>query len=231
MVTAIIVAAGKGVRMQSRQRKQYLPLADVPILAHTLKVFCECERVNRIHLVIPRNDVEYCRKHILDRFQPQPNITLISGGERRQNSVYNGLQQITSDCRVVVIHDGVRPFVQPDQITACIDGALKFGACILAVPAQDTLKQTDRSGHIVGTLARDTIWLAQTPQAFRRDLIQKAHEQAMLEGFEGTDDASLVERLNQTVAIHPGSRQNMKITNKEDLIIARTLLNDPSRAL
>ena len=153
------------------------------------------------------------------------NITLIPGGDRRQTSVYNGLQQIGSNCRIVVIHDGVRPFVRPDEINACIDGALEFGACILAVPAHDTLKRVNRSGRIVNTVARDTIWLAQTPQAFRHDLIQKAHRRARVEGFEGTDDASLVERLDETVVIHPGSRRNLKITDEEDLIIARALLD------
>ena len=225
MVTAIIVAAGKGVRMQSHQRKQYLPLAELPILVHTLKVFCECERVSRINLVIPRGDFNYCRNHILDRIPPSPNITLIPGGDRRQSSVYNGLQQIGSNCRIVVIHDGVRPFVRLEQLDACIDGAVEFGACILAVRAHDTLKRVDRSGRIVNTVARDTIWLAQTPQAFRSDLIQRAHRRARAGGFEGTDDASLVERLNQTVVIHPGSRRNLKITDKEDLIIARALLD------
>ncbi len=225
MVTAIIVAAGKGLRMRSHRPKQYLPLADLPILAHTLKVFYECERVSRINLVIPRDDSDYCRNQILDRMPSSHNITLIPGGDRRQKSVYNGLQQIGSNCRIVVIHDGVRPFVRPDELNACIDGALEFGACILAVPAHDTLKRVNRSGRIVNTVARDTIWLAQTPQAFRRDLIQRAHRRARVEGFEGTDDASLVERLDETVVIHPGSRRNLKITDEEDLIIARALLD------
>ena len=224
MVTAIIVAAGKGVRMQGSLPKQYLPLAGCPILAHTLTVFGNCESVGHIHLVVPRDDFDFCRESILNRIKPAASVTLVAGGARRQESVYRGLQHLDPGCRIVVIHDGVRPFVQPDQITACINGAQKIGACILGIPAYDTLKQVDQSGNIVNTTARDAIWLAQTPQAFQYDLINQAHEQARLDGYQGTDDASLVERLGAPVRIIRGSRSNIKITTKEDLEIARALL-------
>jgi 2-C-methyl-D-erythritol 4-phosphate cytidylyltransferase len=225
MVTAIIVAAGKGARMRDQQRKQYLPLAELPILAHTLRVFHGCERISQIVLVIPQDDFDYCRKNILSHIDPPHNVKLVAGGDRRQISVYQGLQQIDSNCRIVVIHDGVRPFVRPDQLNACIDSAMQFGACILAIPAHETLKRTNSSGRISGTIPRDTIWLAQTPQAFRYEVIQKAHAQAHSDGYEGTDDASLVERLGETVMIIHGSRSNLKITHKEDLMIARALLD------
>ncbi len=225
MVTAIIVAAGKGARMRNQQRKQYLLLADIPILVHTLRVFHGSERITHINLVIPPADFNYCRKNILSHLNPPHNIKLVAGGDRRQISVYRGLQRVDASCRIVVIHDGVRPFVQPDQLNACIDGAIQFGACILAIPAHDTLKKIDSSGRIIGTLARDTIWLAQTPQAFHSELIKKAHAQASSEGYEGTDDASLVERLGETVMIIHGSRRNLKITDKADLIAARALLD------
>ena len=224
MVTAIIVAAGKGVRMQGSLRKQYLPLAGLPILAHTLTVLAECELVGQIYLVIPQDDFDFCRERILNRIKLAATVNLVAGGARRQESVYRGLQQLDPGCRIVVIHDGVRPFVQHDQITACINGAQKFGACILGIPAYDTLKQVDKSENIVNTITRDAIWLAQTPQAFRYDLVKKAHDQARLDGYQGTDDASLVERLGATVKIIRGSRSNIKITTKEDLEIARALL-------
>lgn len=227
MVAAVIVAAGKGIRMQSRLRKQYLPLADLPILVHTVNAFIESDRISRINLVIPQDDFDYCRRNILSRIEPSYDIRLIAGGRLRQESVYNGLCQVGSNCGIVVIHDGVRPFVQRAQLNACIDGAAKHGACILGIPAHDTLKQVNPSGQIIGTIARDTVWLAQTPQAFRCDLIRKAHDLARSEGYQGTDDAALVERLGQTVMILHGSRSNLKITNKEDLIIARTLLQAP----
>ena len=224
MVAAVIVAAGKGIRMQDPLRKQYLPLAGLPILAHTLAVIDDCDLVGHIYLVIPQDDIDFCRENILGRIKPVRKVHLVAGGARRQESVYNGLQQIDPDCRIVLIHDGVRPFVQHDQLTACINGARKFGACILGVPAYDTLKQINKSGNIVDTIARDAIWLAQTPQAFRYDLIKKAHDQARLDGYQGTDDASLVERLGGAVKIIRGSRRNIKITNQEDLKLARALL-------
>jgi 2-C-methyl-D-erythritol 4-phosphate cytidylyltransferase len=224
MIAAIIVAAGKGVRMQGSLRKQYLPLAGLPILAHTLTVWGNCESVGRIYLVIPRDDFDLCRERILDRITLAAKVTLVAGGVRRQESVYRGLQQLDPGCRIVVIHDGVRPFVQPDQIAACIRGAQKFGACILGIPAYDTLKQVDAAGNIVRTTARQAVWLAQTPQAFRCDLIKQAHDRARLDGYQGTDDASLVERMGVPVRIIRGSRSNLKITTKEDLEIARALL-------
>ena len=224
MVAAVIVAAGKGVRMQDPLRKQYLPLAGLPVLAHTLTVFDDCDRVGHIYLVIPQDDIDFCRENILGRIKFARHVHLVAGGARRQESVYNGLQQIDPGCSMVIIHDGVRPFVQQDQLTDCINGARKFGACILGVPAYDTLKQVDKSGNIVDTIARDAIWLAQTPQAFRYDLIKRAHDQARSDGYQGTDDASLVERLGVAVKILRGSRSNIKITHKEDLRIARALL-------
>jgi 2-C-methyl-D-erythritol 4-phosphate cytidylyltransferase len=224
MVAAIIVAAGQGLRMQTRQRKQYLMLADLPILAHTLMVIDDCDLVDQIYLVIPQEDKEFCCKNILDGIRPVHHIELVPGGSRRQDSVYNGLQQIDPGCSIVIIHDGVRPFVRPDHLKACIDSARAYGAGILGISAYDTLKRVDDFGNIVDTIPRETIWLAQTPQAFRYDLIKKAHEQARSDGYQGTDDASLVERLGQTVRILPGSRNNFKITTEEDLKIARALL-------
>ena len=228
MVAAVIVAAGKGVRMQGPLRKQYLSLAGLPILARTLLVFDGCDLVDDIFLVIPKDDFDFCRKKIISRLKRGRDIRLVAGGVRRQDSVYNGLQQLDPNCSLVVIHDGVRPFVQNDQIVASIKEARKIGACILGVPAYDTLKQVDTRDFITLTLQRDAIWLAQTPQTFRCDLIKKAHERAREEGYIGTDDASLVERLKEPVKIICGSRSNIKITHKEDLAIARRLLaSDP----
>ncbi|CAB1059613.1 2-C-methyl-D-erythritol 4-phosphate cytidylyltransferase (EC [Olavius sp. associated proteobacterium Delta 1] len=224
MVAAVIVAAGKGIRMQDPLRKQYLQVGGLPILTHTLTVFATCDLVGHIYLVIPQDDIDYCRENILDRIKLVDHVSLVAGGSRRQESVYRGLQHIDPGCSIVIIHDGVRPIVQHDQIAACINGARKFGSCILGIPAYDTLKQVDKSGNIVNTIARDAIWLAQTPQAFRFDLIKMAHDQARLDGYQGTDDASLVERLGAAVKILRGSRSNIKITNKEDLKIARALL-------
>jgi 2-C-methyl-D-erythritol 4-phosphate cytidylyltransferase len=225
MISAIIVAAGKGIRMNDLTRKQYLDFAGRPILAHSVMVFDTCELIDKIFLVLPKEDIEYCRKNIVPLMELRNGLNLVPGGEERQNSVYNGLQAMDKKTDTVVIHDGVRPFIQPDELESCILGARKFGACILGIPAGDTVKCVDESGFIEKTLSRDSIWLAQTPQAFKYELIIKAHETARRDGYTGSDDASLVERLGVGVKIIRGSKNNIKITVREDLVIARAMLN------
>jgi 2-C-methyl-D-erythritol 4-phosphate cytidylyltransferase len=225
MISAIIVAAGKGSRMNHPTRKQYLNLAGRPVLAHSVMVFDRCELIDKIFLVVPRDDIEYCRKNIVPLMELKNGLNLVSGGEQRQNSVYNGLQAIDKKTDTVVVHDGVRPFIRPDELKSCILGARKFGACILGIPAGDTIKYVDKSGFIEETLARDSIWLAQTPQAFKYEWIMRAHETARRDGYTGSDDATLVERLGVDVKIINGSKNNIKITLREDLVIARAMLD------
>ena len=220
MVSAIIVAAGQGRRMEGERRKQYLTLAGIPILTRTLLVFARCDSVDEIILVVPEDDIGFCRETLLEPEGLNRKIVLVPGGQRRQDSVFNGLKNVNPNCGIVVIHDGVRPFVQNEHITKCIDGASRFGACVMGLPAYETLKQVDPSGHIIRTLKRDDVWLAQTPQAFRHELIRQAHERARIEKFTATDDASLLEWLGETVKIVMGSRRNIKITVKEDLEMA-----------
>ena len=225
MISAIIVAAGKGIRMNDLTRKQYLDLAGRPILAHSVMVFDTFELIDKIFLVVPKEDIDYCRKNIVPLMELRNGLNLVPGGEQRQNSVYNGLQAMDKKTDTVVIHDGVRPFIQPDELESCILGARKFGACILGIPVGDTVKCVDESGFIEKTLSRDSIWLAQTPQAFKYELIIKAHETARRDGYTGSDDASLVERLGVGVKIIRGSKNNIKITVREDLVIARAMLD------
>lgn len=225
MIPAIIVAAGKGIRMNDKLRKQFILLAGRPILAYSVLAFDACDLIDCIILVVPKKDIDYCWKDIVAPLNLCKKINLVPGGEKRQDSVYNGLMAVDKNAaEIVVIHDGVRPFVSHEQIAACITGAKEYGACILAIHADDTLKQVDRSGFICNTLERDDILLAQTPQAFQYDLIIKAHENARREGFTGTDDASLVERLGGNIRIIYGSKQNIKITNREDLVFATALI-------
>ena len=195
MVSAIIVAAGQGIRMKGTMRKQYLDLSGRPVLAHSIMTFDSCSLVDEILLVIPKEDVEYCQNKILSLLDLNNQINLVCGGDKRQDSVYNGLKATTKNTETVVIHDGVRPFIQPEDLKQCILVSKKYGACILGTPASDTLKRADKSNIIETTLSRENIWLAQTPQAFKYDLILKAHETARRDGYVGTDDASLVERM------------------------------------
>jgi len=225
MVSAIIVAAGKGIRMKGTMRKQYLDLSGRPVLAHSIMTFDSCSLVDEIFLVIPREDVEYCQKKIISLLDLKNHINLVHGGDKRQDSVYNGLKAITKNTETVVIHDGVRPFIQPEDLKECILVSKKYGACILGTPASDTLKRVNKSDIIETTLSRENIWLAETPQAFKYDLILNAHETARRDGYVGTDDASLVERMGKDVKIINGGRFNIKITKKEDLVIAKAMFD------
>jgi len=224
MVSAIVVAAGKGTRMRGAQPKQFLSLGGLPILSRTLSVFDACELVDQIVLVIAQDDFNSCRENILAPAGLAGKVVMAPGGMRRQDSVFNGLKAVDPGCSIVAIHDGVRPFLGNDQLVACIQGARETGACIVGVPAHETLKQANASNQILATLARGDVWLAQTPQSFRYGLICRAHERARTEGYTATDDAELVERLGESVKIIPGSRNNIKITVKEDLETAQGLL-------
>lgn len=227
-VWAIIVAAGKGIRMNDPLKKQYHSVAGLPIVVHTLHVFDSCALIDDIILVVPEEDLKFCHKELIAGTDLKKKITLVSGGPQRQDSVYNGLQKIDAHDSIVVIHDGVRPFLTLDQLEACIKEAKEHGACILGVPAFDTLKRVTASKTIVETIDREHIWFAQTPQAFRYDLIKKAHDKARQQGFFGTDDAALIEQYGSRVRIIEGSRNNIKITSSEDLEMARILLERQS---
>jgi 2-C-methyl-D-erythritol 4-phosphate cytidylyltransferase len=224
MVHAIIVAAGKGIRMSDAVRKQYIALDGIPMLTRTLGVFNRSDLIDRIIVAVPKDDIDFCRSEIIPDANMQKEVSLVIGGAQRQDSVYNSLKTIETNDGIVLIHDGVRPFVKPEHLVACINGAQEQGACILGIPAFDTVKHVNAKNEIMQTRKRGTLWLAQTPQAFQLKLIKKAHWAAKQEGFKGTDDASLVERLGEVVKIMPGSRSNIKITNREDLKLAQALL-------
>lgn len=225
MVCALIVAGGKGSRFASHTLKQYLPLAGVPVLTRTLRVFDDCEVIDRHVVVVPPADAGFVRDAILGPAALHKSVCVVAGGTRRQDSVFNGLSALGADESLVVIHDAVRPLVTCESITACVAGAQEHGACIVAVPVWDTLKRASASGIIESTLPRERVWMAQTPQAFRTGLVRMAHERARREQLCGTDDACLVERMGISVRVVPGSRRNIKITTAEDLSLAEALLN------
>ncbi len=224
MISGIIVAGGSGVRMKAAVRKQYLPLGGRPVLAYSLIHFSRCIEIDDIFLVVPASDVDRCREAVLSPLDLQKPVALVPGGPTRQDSVYNGLRAAAGGRRMVVIHDGVRPFTPPDLISACIAGAEEREACIAGEPVADTLKRADENGDILETIDRRGVWRAQTPQAFAYDLIRDAHEAARRDGFQGTDDAALVERLGKRVRMVPGSRWNIKITTPADLRLAGAVL-------
>lgn len=227
-VSAIIVAGGKGIRMGAATRKQYLLLAGKPIVCHTLEVFDVCPCIEEIYLVVPSDDLATCFEKWISSLTLHKKIHLVAGGIERQDSVFLGIHAIPGQqCDVVVIHDAVRPFVSSRLIEACAAEARVSGACIVGMPVMDTAKLVS-SGHIEHTLDRNSIWMAQTPQAFDLNLIRTAHDKARSDRFMGTDDAMLVERLGHKIRIIPGSRLNMKITTAEDLALAEGIFNRKS---
>ena len=223
--SAIIVSAGKGVRMNRSTPKQYLLLQGKPVLCHTVMAFDKCPEVDEILLVVPEKDILYCRERLLSGLHLETPVKVIAGGERRQDSVFNGILSIDDKDGIVVIHDGVRPLIQPELISRCIDNAKISGACILGVPLQDTLKMVDKDSLIQATIDRENLWAAQTPQAFHYQLIRDAHETAAKAGVETTDDAALLERMGLRVHILRGTGENLKITTNDDLVLADAILS------
>ena len=230
-VSAIIVAAGKGRRLDAGVRKQYLQIAGRSILSHTLGCIDACPQVESIHLAVPASDFEYCRQHILPEVDLRCSVTLVAGGEERQNSVCNALEAMQDKTGLVAVHDGVRPLVAAELVAECVRCAAQYGACVPAMPADDTIKKADTRRWVTGTVDRHGLWLVQTPQVFQTELLLRAHRQANRDGCSGTDDAALVERLGHRVRIIPGSKINIKITTASDLSIAEALLAGPGAAL
>jgi 2-C-methyl-D-erythritol 4-phosphate cytidylyltransferase len=218
----IIPAAGQGKRMGAGRNKLFLELDGIPIFIHTLQVFEKDQNCSGVILVI--NDLE--KKDFqasLRKFGIKKVVGFVPGGEERQYSVYHGVQAIKSN-GIVLVHDGARPFLDVKLINDLVDGAEHYGASVLAVPVKDTVKKVI-GNKVKETVERTGLWAIQTPQAFRMPLLRHAHEMAMKEGFLGTDDASLVERLGHDVIIIEGSYDNIKLTTPEDLFFADAILH------
>lgn len=225
MNAAIIVAAGAGLRMGAATRKQYLTLKGIPILSHTVRVFDMSPDIHQICLVVPEGEIEFCRRILSSLAAPRLPLTIVAGGLARQDSVWSGIEALRDLDGMVAIHDGVRPFITQAQLSDCIRTAAVHGACILAVPVTDTLKSVSADGLILNTLDREGIWAAQTPQVFQYHLIRKAYAQARQNGILATDDAMILEKtIGVSVKIVAGSRDNIKITTPEDLVIAAALM-------
>ncbi|WP_299981377.1 2-C-methyl-D-erythritol 4-phosphate cytidylyltransferase [Desulfobacula sp.] len=226
----IVVAAGTGLRMGSKTKKQYLHLDGIPILTRTIMVFDTCDQLHEIILVVPKDDEEYCKTHIIDPYRFKKKIHLVEGGKERQHSVLNGLKRIRDGMSrdkeaIVMIHDGVRPFINQEIIKNCILNAIEYGACIPAVKITDTVKEVLPDLVIQKTLNRRNLYKAQTPQTFKLGLLLRAFDHAMKTSFWGTDDASLVEHLGHKVVVIKGSQLNIKITSPEDLVLGEYLLS------
>ncbi len=212
-----------------RGKKQFHLLEGKPILAHTLNKFETCPLVRSILLVVGQEDMDYCLKEVVEKFEFKKVSQIVPGGKRRQESVKNGIDALPTDAEIVAIHDGVRPFVTKAMIEDSIHFALRYGAAVLAIPVKDTIKMSNPDGMVLKTLDRESLWQIQTPQTFRVNIIKEAYNRATKDGFVGTDDASLVERLGVMVHILPGSYTNIKITTPEDLLLANLFLENMTR--
>ena len=216
---AIIPAAGMGFRMGGGTPKQFLSLEGVPVFVHTLRKFSSLAAIDEIFLGLRGEDMERAQKEI-DREHLSKPLRLVAGGGTRQETVARCLAECPPDTEIVVVHDAVRPFIEPEMIQRVIEAARKNGAAILGIPSVDSVKQVERQ-MILGTIPRERIVLAQTPQAFRYPILRAAFDRALAEGFNGTDESSLVERQGHNVTVLMGSDRNIKITKPSDLPLAR----------
>jgi 2-C-methyl-D-erythritol 4-phosphate cytidylyltransferase len=228
MVGAVIVGAGEGTRFGPNGRKQFAKVNGKPLIAYTIEPFEKSEIVDDIVLVVPRESTEWVREEIIEPLGFKKVRSVVPGGQSRQQSVLNGLKALSSETESVIIHDAVRPLVAEPIIKRVVDAARKTGAAITAVPPKDTVKEVE-SGEVIGTLDRRLIWLAQTPQCFRYDIIMEAHRRALSDNFEATDDAGLVEKYGSKVVVAVGSYANLKVTSPEDIPLLEYFLRESNR--
>ena len=224
MNVAIVVAAGKGTRLGGARPKQFLELRGVPVIIHTLRQFERCQEINEVITVLPAEDTAGFES-LTKQFELKKAGRAVPGGATRAQSVRNGLNAI-ADADIVAVHDGVRPFVTPEEIDQVVAAAREKGAAILTSPVADTIKRV-QDGRIIETVARAELRRALTPQCFRFAILKRAYEtldELESTGLEVTDDSFLVERIGIAPTAVNGSARNIKITNAEDLKQAEALL-------
>lgn len=225
---AIVLSAGRGKRMNSTVPKQYLLLNGKPVLYYSLLAF-EKSMVDEIILVTGEDDISYCKKEIVEKYNIKKVSAIVAGGKERYHSVFCGLQELekkNSAAKYVMIHDGARPFVDDDIIKRCAENVEKYKACVAGMPVKDTIKIADEDLFAKQTPKRSNVWMVQTPQAFERTLIYDAYKNIIIRENAGeelnvTDDAMVVETMTECkVKMVVGSYENIKITTPEDLQIA-----------
>jgi 2-C-methyl-D-erythritol 4-phosphate cytidylyltransferase len=228
-IAAILPAAGLGTRMGAETPKQFLELAGTPIVVHTVRRMASCPMITDI-IVATRGDVVASLESSLRGEKFKQNVKVIRGGDSRQESVALALQQVAEDTEIVLVHDAVRPFVTVEQIARVIEEARRCDAAILGIPAMDTVKEVKRASLpedvalIIGTIPRERVVLAQTPQAFTTKLLKEAFASAAADGVNASDEAGLVERFGHDVHVVLGSERNIKITKPADMELAKFYL-------
>ncbi len=222
-VSVVIPAAGQGKRMQSETNKQFLELKGKEVLARTLEKF-ELDMIDEVIVVTGEDDVKYCQKEIVDKYNFTKVKKVVAGGKTRQNSVYNGLKEVAEDSDIVMIHDGVRPFVSLSMIKRTLKEVKNYEAVAVGVSVKDTIKVTNKDNIIINTPDRSKLVAVHTPQVFKKDLIIKAYQEALADNYIGTDSSSLVEKMNKAVKVINSSYKNIKITTPDDLLVAEKII-------
>jgi 2-C-methyl-D-erythritol 4-phosphate cytidylyltransferase len=211
--------------------KQYLSLGGLPLLVYSLQVFQNLESIREVILSVSESDRDYCWREIVKAFGLEKVTQVVAGGQRRQDSVRNGLAAISNPPDGVLVHDGVRPFIDQKVVRNVIHRAGQTGAAVVAMPIHDTVKRVDVSGLIQETLKREELWQIQTPQVFRYDWLVEAHQQAQQLHWDVTDDAALIERMGYPVSVVEGSCFNIKVTRPDDLAFGEAILKTMGRRL
>lgn len=204
--------------------KQFLSIGGLPLIVHSLRTLQASSVIDAIVLAVPQADLAYCQSDIVDAHRFTKVIKVVAGGQERQDSVRNALAVLDDQVEIVVVHDAVRPFLTERMLEGVVAAARATGAAIIALPMRDTVKYVGADHVIERTVDRRPLWLAQTPQAFRRDWLQEAHRRAQIEAVPATDDASLLEWMGRSVTVVEGSGENIKVTRPEDMIIGEAIL-------
>lgn len=227
-ITAIVLAAGSGSRMKNKTKKQFMEIKGKPVIWYSLFEF-EKSRVDEIILVTGKEDIDYCKKEIVEKYNLKKIKNVVAGGSERYESVYNGLKEVTGN--IVLIHDGARPLINNEIIERSIEGTIKSDACVVGVPVKDTIKRADKEGYIIDTPNRSELWITQTPQSFKTDLVKMAYKKMKEELEKGnttlniTDDAMVVEEFTTNqVRFVQGDYKNIKVTTPEDIDMAELFI-------
>lgn len=228
--SAVIAAAGRGKRFGDGIPKQFLPLLGKPVLAYSVETFSKSGLIDEIILVVPEDWAVKVKTDIADKLPAHKITNIISGGPERQDSVLNGLSSISGNPDIVVVHDGARPLVTLELLEEVISEASACGGAIAALPSGDTVKKSSPEMYVDGTVPRETLFFAQTPQAFRYGVLKNALSAASRDGFLGTDESQLVERTGVKVKIVKGSPYNIKITTPQDLRLGELIVREQTSA-
>lgn len=219
---AVIVAAGRGKRMCADINKQFLRIYEKPVLYYSLHTFSKHEMIDGIVIVCAENEIEYCKREIVEKYKIDKVLKIVAGGKERQDSVFNGLKAL-ENCNIVLIHDGARPFLTNKMIEDGIKYSQLYESCACGVSPKDTIKVKDDLGFSCNTLDRSTLFSVQTPQCFKYDLIFNCYKKLIDKHIQVTDDTSVVEYCGNKVYLYEGSYDNIKITTPEDLDLAERI--------